>query len=562
MTEAFFITLYYDKNSKNSYNGSGEVKPVDIFKQITALQHENNRSFALCTVVRTKGSCPRKSGRMLVFEDGSTVGTIGGGPAEWHVIDAAKTLIARGESDLVEIVLDKNQPNGLQMTCGGQMMVHVESFLTRPKLVLIGAGHVNQAIYRLAKGLDFELFLVDDRLTTQENPEFAESKAVFTAQRIEDAVKQALPHIQGDTHVIIATKDNDEAALKALLLMKCNYIGLIGSKRKCQLIFQNLAHTEKELLWLKEVHMPIGLDLGAQTPEEIAISVIAELMAVRNHKVPRRLSLSHRKPLVLIRGAGDLASGVAVRLYHSGFNIVMGEIERPSCIRHTVAFASAVYKGSHSVEGVEALHCHSLKEVLQANAAGKIAVYTGDETRLYDLKPAVFIEATIRKAAIDTDISLAPLTIGLGPGFMAGRDVHAVVETNRGHHLGRVIWQGTAEADTAIPGNIGGYTHERVIKSPETGKFVPKAQIGDQLASGDVIGYLELTQDEKGQTLVVTTQIDGVLRGILFEAMTVTKGFKIADVDPRAEVAHCWSVSDKARAISGGVLEAICEKLE
>lgn len=533
---------------------------MDIFKKVVDLQQENTKAFALCTVVSTKGSCPRKSGRMLVLEDGTPIGTIGGGPAEWYVINAAKALIARGQSDLIEVVLDKNHPNGLQMTCGGQMMVHIESFLTRPKLVLVGAGHVNQAIFNLAKGLNFDLYLVDDRLETKANAHFNMAKAIYVASDIESALSEALPYIQGDTYIVIATKDNDEAALGALLFSKCRYIGLIGSKRKCHLIQQNLAQTDEALLWLKAVNMPVGLDLGSQTPEEIAISVLAEVIAARYQKSAKRLS--QVKPLVLIRGAGDLASGVALRLYRSGYNLVMTEVPQPTCIRHEVAFALAVYKGRHSIDGVEAVYCQGLKQVIEANQAGKIAVITQGEAQLFALEPAVFIEATIRKAAIDVNLNLAPLTIGLGPGFVAGKDVHAVIETNRGHHLGKVIWQGAAEADTATPGNIGGYTHERVIKTPLAGRFVPKAPIGQVLASGDVIGYLELENDSLAEPLAITTQIGGVLRGILYEAMQVPQGFKVADVDPRAEVAHCFSVSDKARAIAGGVLEALCEKRE
>lgn len=531
---------------------------MNLFKRISELEMESHTPFALCTVVETKGSSPRKSGRMLVFESGAIEGTIGGGPAEWHVINEARKLMKLGQSKLVEVILDKNHPEGLEMTCGGQMKVHIETFLPKPKLFLIGAGHVNLAIFNLALNLDLDLVIVDDREETLAKEVFSQAKNIVVAEDIAAAVAKARPLISEKDFVVIATKDNDEAALKALLLQSCHYIGLIGSRRKCQLIKANLAQSDADLLWLEEVHMPVGLDLGGQTPEEIAISVMAEILKSKYKKMAK--PLSEKPTLVLIRGAGDLATGVAVRLFKSGFHVVMSEIERPTCIRHEVAFASAVFKGRHHVEGVEAILCESLQEVSKSLTMGKIPVFTKDEASLYRLKPQVFIEATIRKEAIDVNLSLAPLTLGLGPGFTAGVDVHGVIETNRGHYLGSVIWQGKAEADTAIPGNIGGYTHERVIKAPESGIFVPIAKIGTSLVSGDVIGYLELGESRGGERLAVTTQISGVLRGILFEPMAVTKGFKIADVDPRAELAHCFTVSDKARSIGGGVLEAICEK--
>lgn len=531
---------------------------MNLFKRISELETESLIPFALCTVVETKGSSPRKSGRMLVFEGGEIEGTIGGGPAEWHVIKEAQKLMKLGQSRLLEVILDKNHPEGLEMTCGGQMKVHIETFLPKPKLFLIGAGHVNLALFNLAVNLDFELYIVDDREDTLTREAFKMAKEIIIAEDIETAVVKARPLIGKEDFVVVATKDNDEAALKALLLHDCHYLGLIGSRRKCHLIKANLAKSEAELLWLEQIHMPVGLDLGGQTPEEIAISVTAEILREKYNKSGK--SLSEKLTLVLIRGAGDLATGVAVRLFKSGFQVVMSEIEKPTCIRHEVAFASAVFKGRHAVEGVDALFCESLLEVSKALNTGKIPVFTKNEALLHRLKPQVFIEATIRKEAIDVDLSLAPLTLGLGPGFTAGVDVHGVVETNRGHYLGSVIWQGRAEADTATPGSIGGYTHERVIKAPESGVFVPIAKIGASLISDDVIGYLELGEDDGGRRLAVTTQISGVLRGILFEPMAVTKGFKIADVDPRAELSHCFTISDKARAIGGGVLEAICEK--
>lgn len=528
---------------------------MSIFKRIDELQRENRVPFALCTVVGSKGSSPRKSGRMIVFPDKSIEGTIGGGPVEWRAINEAVDLISLGESKLLEVILDKSQPNGLPMTCGGQMLIHIETFMTRPKLFLIGAGHVNRALLALAKQMDWEPVIVDDRPVSSDTQWSSEDCRVFIDEDIEAACLLARPHINVHDFVVIATKDNDELALKALMEVDCHYIGLIGSQRKCHLIVKNLGNDVERRLWLERVHMPIGLEIGAHTPEEIAISIMGELLAVRNGKRPKHLSQD--KPLVFIRGAGDLATGVAVRLFKSGYSVVMSEIKRPTCIRHEVAFASAVFKGEHIVEGVRAVHCQDLISVLNCLSAGQIAVFTGDEQLLHRLSPQVFVEATIRKVAEEIEIDIAPLTLGLGPGFIAGTHVHGVIETNRGHYLGSVIWEGSAEADTKTPGNIGGFTHERVIKTPRAGTFIPSAKIGQVLQAGDTVGYL--VDGHESQSPIKTT-IAGVLRGILFEPMSVSAGFKVADVDPRAKYEHCFSISDKSRAIAGGVLEAICEK--
>lgn len=253
---------------------------------------------------------------------------------------------------------------------------------------------------------------------------------------------------------------------------------------------------------------------------------------------------------VLIKGAGDLATGVARRLYACGMRIVMTETAIPTTVRRTVAYSRAVYEGSADVEGVRACLAPDEKTAVDWAEQGQLVVLvdpTAAVRRLY--APDVVVDAILAKRNLGTAITDAPRVIGVGPGFTAGVDCHAVVETQRGHDLGRVIWQGSAKTNTGIPGDIGGYTTERLIRAGAQGIFMPQADIGDRVRAGQVVAHV-------GQT-PVCAQIDGVLRGLLQAGVPVHAGMKAGDVDPRAKVEHCWTISDKARAVGGGVLEAV-----
>jgi xanthine dehydrogenase accessory factor len=254
--------------------------------------------------------------------------------------------------------------------------------------------------------------------------------------------------------------------------------------------------------------------------------------------------------LVLIKGAGDLASGVAHRLYRSGFPVVMTEIARPTVIRRPVAFAGAVFDECHEVEGITARLAAGLPEARAILDGGEIPVLIDPraETAL-QLEPAAAVDAIMAKRNTVTRITDAPLVIGLGPGFTAGVDVHAVVETNRGHDLGRVILNGGAEPDTGIPGLIEGYGRERLIRAPADGVFEAGAAIGSLVGAGETLGAVG--------GCPVTAPIGGVLRGLIRDGMAVRRGQKMGDVDPWGRVEYCHTISDRARAIAGGVLEAV-----
>ncbi len=259
------------------------------------------------------------------------------------------------------------------------------------------------------------------------------------------------------------------------------------------------------------------------------------------------------RPWVLVRGAGDLASGTIVRLHRCGFRVVVTECENPSAIRRLAAFCPAVWEGVSRVEGVVCRRIRRAEEADAVSQAGEIPLLVDAACGCAaDLRPGAVVDAILAKRNLGTNREMAPVTVGLGPGFTAGEDVDCVVETMRGHHLGRVIRQGPAIPDTGVPGNIGGYTSQRVIHAPDSGEmqFVPGVDIGAMVARGQVIGLV-------GRTPVYAT-IDGVLRGLIREGFPVTAGLKIADIDPRPEQkAYCDTVSDKAMAIAGGVVEAL-----
>lgn len=254
--------------------------------------------------------------------------------------------------------------------------------------------------------------------------------------------------------------------------------------------------------------------------------------------------------LVVIRGAGDLATGIAVRLVRAGCHVVMCDIAQPTTVRRTVAFSEAIRLGEATVEDVRARLVEDADEARAAVAAGEVAVLVDPAARCVEaLRPAVLVDAIIAKRNLGTRITDAPAVIGVGPGFTAGIDCHAVVETKRGHHLGEVIWKGSAIPNTGVPGIIAGHGADRVLRAPASGTFEPVRSIGDVVQAGEVVATVD------GVTLPAT--IDGVLRGLLAPGIPVTPGMKAGDIDPRGEVEHCFSVSDKARAVGGGVLEAL-----
>ena len=254
--------------------------------------------------------------------------------------------------------------------------------------------------------------------------------------------------------------------------------------------------------------------------------------------------------LVLIRGAGDIASGIALRLFRAGIGVVMTDLPRPTSIRRTVCFSEALLYGAYTVEDTRAEAAKDVPDARKIVKSGKIAVLAdSDADCVSELKPDAMVDAILAKKNLGTKIADAPVVIGVGPGFTAGIDCHAVVETMRGHYMGRVIYKGSAIPNTNIPGLIGGFAGERVLRAPADGIFHTGHEIGEMVNSGDEVG------DVGGVPMCCT--ISGVLRGLIADGTPVFKGMKSGDVDPRGDDRYCRTVSDKATAVGGGVLEAL-----
>lgn len=259
--------------------------------------------------------------------------------------------------------------------------------------------------------------------------------------------------------------------------------------------------------------------------------------------------------LIIVRGGGDIATGTIYRLFQCGFHVLVLETSNPSAIRRNVAFSEAVYQGSQRVEEVTCYLADSPENAVSMLREGKLVMLVDPEGRsIQQLRPMAVVDGILAKKNLGTNRKMADITVALGPGFEAGTDVDAVIETMRGHSLGRVIYRGKAIPNTGVPGSIAGFTKERVIHSPAEGTLHNVKKITDRVRKGEVIATIEAGEE----SIPVEATIDGLLRGLIRDGYAVTKGFKIADIDPRMdEYDNCFTISDKARCIAGGVLEAI-----
>lgn len=263
------------------------------------------------------------------------------------------------------------------------------------------------------------------------------------------------------------------------------------------------------------------------------------------------------KDLILVRGGGDLATGTIYKLRRCGFPVVVLETAAPAAIRRNVAFSEAVYQGSQRVEDMTCVLARSAEQAQRLLEENRLAILVDPAADCIPrLQPMAVVDAILAKKNLGTHKGMAPITVALGPGFAAGEDVDAVIETQRGHNLGRVIWQGAAAPNTGVPGVIAGYGKERVIHSPAAGILRNEAKITDTVRRGQVIARVETAAGD----VPVRATLDGLLRGLIRDGYPVTEGFKIADIDPRVEeYRNCFTISDKARCIAGGVVEAVLQ---
>jgi xanthine dehydrogenase accessory factor len=517
---------------------------MNIFKEAARLQ-EDNIPFAIATIVKTSGSTPRQQAKMIIKKDGSTIGTIGGGQVEALVIKDAITCIEEGKSKLGEYGLCKTK--NIEMNCGGILSVFIEVLHTRPRLLILGGGHCGLKIAQLADFLNYEYSLLETRKEFATRERFPNAKQIYFDEDQSKAV-DLVPHDK-DMAVIIVTHKDDYPSLKKLFLRDVKYIGKMGSMNTISKMMKWMRENGVGEDVLSKIHAPIGLDIGNETPEEIAVSILGEVMMALTGTTAQPMKRKYQN-IVVVRGGGDLATGTIVKLYKSGFKVVVLECEKPTVIRRTVALGQAVYEGESTVEGVTAVLAKSVGDVYKILDSGNVPVLVDPEAKsIQRICPTVLVDAIIAKKNLGTRKGMAPLVIALGPGFEAPNEVDVVIETNRGHNLGRLIYNGTAEPDTKQPGSIDGYTFERLLCAPCEGTFRSKKKIGDLVQAGEVVAFVN--------EMEIKAKINGMVRGLISDGIHVTKGLKVGDIDPRGEKVDYRSISDKARAIAGGVLEAI-----
>lgn len=487
-----------------------------MFERI-AEEEGKRRAFAIVTITKTKGIVPRKDGRLVVYSDGSVEGTVGGGLVERSAIQKAKEALITGKGGVVH-----------EHTPSGEVELFIDLPVSGRILFVIGAGHVGIAIAELMHAAGYEIRILDIHPVS-----FDKASQIIIKENWHDVLEGI--SFPSNSAVIISVHDKAEI-MPFLDKTDSFYIGCLSSRSKA--VFGKAGH-----------FIPMGLDIGANTPEEISISVAAEIIKTASKRNGRSLR-DNLHSTILVRGAGDLATGVIIKLHNAGYNVVCTDIEKPTQIRRTVSFAEAMYEGSCEVEGVKCMRVDNTNDCFALFDERIVPLLCDPELEcLTALKPLVIIDAILAKKNLGTRKEMAPLVIGLGPGFTASEDVDIVIETMRGHELGRIIRKGTAKENTGIPGLIAGYGKERVVRSENEGVFHPVKTFGDVVSKGDIIAYVDETP--------VPATIDGLIRGMLHEGLYVTSGFKVADIDPRGEGVDFHHVSDKARCIAGAVLEAV-----
>ncbi len=513
-----------------------------------------NKEVALVIVTGAEGSSPRGKGSMMFVDKNGNIlgGTIGGGALEGRAAQDAVACLKKGESEAFRYSLDMDTGEGddePDMICGGSVEVFIALFGSKDLLLIAGGGHIGLSLYRLGKMLGYRVVVVDDREEYVSSGRFPEADELLAGD---------IAAIMGDyeitdrTSIAIVTRGHqyDTQVLAKVINSSARYIGMIGSKKKIESCYCELKQQGVGADKLTRVHAPIGLDLGGDRPEEIALAIMAEIQAVKYKKGQVKTEDNPDKKTVVVRGGGDVATGIIVRLHQAGFKVIVLETAEPTVIRRTVACAECLFSGEVEVEGIRARQVSSAEEALRMTQENFIPVLIDPEGKyIKQIRPFIVVDAIMAKRNIGTDLGVAPLVIGVGPGFTAGLDVHAVVETKRGHHLGRVYYEGSAQPDTGVPGEIAGVSKKRVIHSPADGVFIPEKEIGDEVEAEDILGYVG--------NVAVKAPLRGVLRGLIQKEAKVYQGMKIGDVDPRCIKEYCWTVSDKARAVGGGVLEAI-----
>lgn len=512
---------------------------------------DNGDAVALATVVETRESVPRHAGtKMLVRADGRCSGSVGGGEMEARVVAEARQALTDGHPRLIRYELldpGKGDPG----VCGGEMAIYIEPHIPVPTVLVVGCGHVGRAVIELAHWLGLRVVANDDR-AEMVTKDLLPDADVLVPGPVDDAIAAVRP---GQTHAVVVTRNMgvDLDVLPLLIAAKVRSVGVIGSSRRWQTARARLLAKGVAADDLDRVRAPIGLELSAETPREIAVSIMAEIVGLIRGAGSARAQVArapaartpHSGGLVVIRGGGDLATGVAWRLTRAGFPVVVCELAQPLTVRRFVALSTAITDGSVNVEGMVGVRA-TAAEATGLAMRGVVPVLVSPDLPPVDAD--VIVDARMAKRPLDTTIRDAPLVVALGPGYTVGRDCHAVVETERGPRLGRVLWSGSAAPDTGTPGKVAGRGAERVLRAPAEGAARWCARIGDVVPEGAVLGTVGGHE--------VRSPFSGVVRGLVAEGTVVPAELKVGDVDPRAGTD--WrEISDKALAVGGGVLEAI-----
>lgn len=519
-----------------------------LFERLDALVNAG-QPVVLLSIVGKEGSAPRDIGAKMLVTAEETHGTIGGGTVEGLAIEDGRDVLA-GDAEPGVRTYDLYPGGNTGMVCGGSMDVFVDHVRGAHHLYIAGGGHIAAELAPLAAGLGYEATVIDDReeyADRERYPEPTRTRHGEYGEQLRD-----LPMTE-ETAVVIATRSGtfDQHAVAAALDGGAGYVGLVASDTKAQHVLDSLAEDGYERHALAPVRAPVGLDTGGGRPEDVALSILAELHRDRHDASGDRHTRLDLDDLVVVRGGGDLGSGVAHRLHRAGFPVVVTDVPEPTVVRRAVAFASAVYEERVEIEDVTGRRAATVDEAIEALADGVVPVLADPDAQVANvLEAGVLVDAIMAKGKRDTGTRRADadVVIGLGPGFEAGTDVDAVIETDRGHELGRVVYEGRASEYDGEPGERRGYTHERVLRAPTDGEWTPTVAIGEHVSAGQVVGSV-------GET-PVESEIGGLVRGLVHTGIHVDSETKLGDVDPRDGVDHT-KISDKALCLGGGVLEAV-----
>ncbi len=522
---------------------------MTVFGDIDELV-DRGEPVSVLTIVGKDGSAPRDVGAKMAVTRDQEVGTIGGGTVEALAVEDARDVLA-GDAEPGVRTYELRPGGNTGMVCGGSMDVFIDRVRGSRRLFIAGGGHIGAELAPMAESLGYDTTVIDDREEYTDPDRFPKTTAVIHGDYYDDLVERPITE---ESAVVVATRSGayDRNAVRAGLDQGAGYIGLVASEDKTEHVFDGLreeGYTERQL---SQVRAPVGLDLGGGSPAAVGLSVLAEMHLDFYDASGNRETAFALDDLVVVRGGGDLGTGVAYRLNRAGFPVIVTDVEQPTAVRRAVAFAEAVYADEVEIEGVTGRKVANVDQAIATLREGGVAVLQDPDASVADeLDAAILVDAIMAKGKYDTGTRRedADVVIGMGPGFTAAEDVDAVVETDRGHELGRVYYEGTARAYDGTPGERLGHTHERVLRAPTGGRWETSTELGEMVDADEVVGHVD---DEP-----VSSEIEGLVRGLVHDGVEVEEGAKLGDVDPRGESVDHTKISDKALGLGGGVLEAV-----